>query len=254
MSTVELEHPTFAPQHVGHQFEELEQQNDAYIVGIWIFLVTEIMFFGALFLALTIYRYNYATAFEEAHNALNWKLGMLNTFILLTSSFFMAMAVRAKTLDIRSQTKMWLGLTLLCAFGFLTVKYFEYSAEIREHHFPGPTFRWEAPSKADVEANTPLVQMSEAPKGIASLGNYTPQPIEHHAHQLFFSLYFIMTGLHGLHVLVGILVLGCLWVLIAVKHPAVEDYIPLEIGGIYWHFVDIVWIFLYPLVYLIGRQ
>ncbi len=253
MSSAQLE---VAPQRLAHQFEDIDQQNECYIVGMWTFLVTEIMFFGALFLALTVYRSVYPNSFFEAHLALNKWLGLLNTFILLTSSFFVAMGVRAKMLGQNSATQFWLGLTILCAFGFLGVKYVEYSAEFREHHFPGPNFHFVAtqPPGGDLSANS---QVASGQPNISSRdfpAGYHPQQLELHKRQLFFSLYFVMTGLHGLHVIIGILVLGSIWFLIRYKHPSVDDYMTLELAGLYWHFVDIVWIFLYPLVYLIGRQ
>ncbi len=254
MSSAELE---FAPTRLSHQFEELAQQTDTYLVGMWVFLVTEIMFFGVLFVTLTIYRANYGPDFEEAHTALNVWLGLLNTFNLLTSSFFMAMGVRAKTLNKNRQALVWIGLTILCAFGFLVVKYFEYSAEIRDHHFPGPTFRWEQKSASlpMLPAGSTLQNMSTlASSDIASRPGYQTQVLSQHPKQLFFSLYFVMTGLHGVHVIVGILILSTMWFLLKRRHPCMDDYIPLEMAGLYWHFVDIVWIFLFPLIYLVGRQ
>ncbi len=257
--SLELQHPAVAPQRLSHQFEQIDQQNEIYIVGMWTFLVTEIMFFGALFVALTVYRSVYPDAFEQAHSALNVWLGLTNTFILLTSSFTAAMAVRSKMLGQRVLTLLFLGITIVCAFGFLGVKYVEYSAEFREHHFPGPNFQWSqtvSPSTAqgDLAAN------SQVALGVPKIGvnefpaNYQPQQLELHKRELFFSLYFVMTGLHGFHVIIGILVLSTLWLLIYFNHPTVDDYMPVELAGLYWHFVDIVWIFLYPLVYLIGKQ
>ena len=256
-------HGAHAP-HVAHQFEDIEQQNESYIIGMWTFLVTEIMFFGALFMALSLYRATYSEDFHIAHRALDVKLGMINTCVLLTSSVFMALAVRGAQLADRLKTQFWLFLTILCAFAFLGVKAIEYTAEFKEHHYPGPTFNAEELVKQQRE--------EDERNGLASAHRETPNPPETitvapaagdrsgpsqkltvDRKQLFFSLYFIMTGLHGIHVIIGILVLGTLLLMVAFRHPAVEYFMPIEIAGLYWHFVDIVWIFLFPLIYLIGR-
>lgn len=206
------------------QYEDMDQQNDSYIVGMWAFLVTEIMFFGMLFLTYSLYRVNYQNDWFKAHEQLDWKMGGINTANLLLSSFLMASAVRYAQLKDRIKVVALLGGVLACAFGFLVIKYFEYSAKYEHHLFPGPGF---APDPSHLHG--------------ANLDHV----------QLFFGLYFAMTGLHGVHVLVGILlisVLAMFW--IKGKKIVTEDYIPTELIGLYWHFVDIVWIFLYPLFYL----
>ena len=208
---------------VHHQYEDIEQQNESYIVGMWTFLVTEIMFFGALFVGYTLWRWKYQADFYEAHKVLNVPLGATNTFILLTSSFSMAMAVYfAQTKNKRAQLGA-LGFTTLCAFGFLVIKFFEWKEKFQDHHVMGQGFRW--------------------------TGAGSPE----HA-QMFFSLYFGMTGLHAVHVIVGIIVIGALMYLVARDAKSVKgDYIPTEMVGLYWHFVDIVWIFLFPLYYLMPK-
>jgi cytochrome c oxidase subunit 3 len=216
-------------QHVAHQFEDIEQQNESYIVGMWTFLVTEIMFFGALFTCYVLFRYTYPNVFAVvSREHLDWKLGGLNTLILLSSSLSMALAVRHCQLGQRAGALRCLGFTLLCAFGFLAVKTIEYSAKYHDHLIPGPFFHW-----TDV-AGAPTIQPGKA--------------------ELFIGLYFAMTGLHGIHVIIGILCIGTLMGLIAVKSKVVQDYMPVELVGLYWHFVDIVWIFLYPLLYLIDPK
>lgn len=212
---------------VFHQFESIEQQNESYIVGMWSFLVTEVMFFGPLFFAYLLYRWQFQPQFYLVHKELNVALGGLNTVILLFSSFAVAMAVHFAQKKARQKQLLWLGLTLACAFGFLIVKYFEWAHKFHVGHVPGPGFRWEAAGEAGV-----------VPAGIA---------------EMFFSLYFGMTGLHGLHVVIGIICIGTLMILTARKSKLVESYIPTEMVGLYWHFVDLVWIFLFPLFYLMPQ-
>lgn len=207
---------------VCHQFMDLEQQRECYIVGMWSFLAQEIMFFGALFLMYMVYRWKFQDDFYIYHKELDVRMGGTNTMILLASSFSMALAVRYAQLKERGAQLRALLFTVLCAFGFLVIKGFEWAHKFETHHYPGPSFAW---------------------KGAGS-----PE----HA-QLFFSLYFGLTGLHALHVVVGILLIGVLMYLTKKKRHSVEDYIPTEMIGLYWHFVDIVWIFLFPLFYLIPQ-
>jgi cytochrome c oxidase subunit 3 len=207
-----------------HQYEDLDQQNECYVVGMWTFLVTEIMFFGGLFLGYIIYRNLNPLVFEDAcHKYLNWHLGALNTVVLLSSSLTMAMAVYSAQKANRNGQLLFLGLTLACSFIFLIVKYFEWTAEFREFHLPGPDFRY--------ITTTAHVDVAKA--------------------QIFFCLYFAMTGLHAIHVIIGILIMSVLATMIFLRKPAVQYYMPVELAGLYWHFVDIVWIFLFPLFYLI---
>ena len=207
---------------VFHQFEDYEQQTESYIVGMWAFLVTEVMFFGALFLVYTLYRWRYQADFFEGHHVLNVPLGAINTFVLLTSSFSMALAVHFAQLKRKREQLAALGFTLMCAFGFLVIKAFEWAEKFRDHHVMGPSFHWD--------------------------GKGNPEHV-----QMFFSLYFGMTGLHAFHVIIGILVIGALMFMTVKDMPSVRDYIPTEMIGLYWHFVDIVWIFLFPLYYLMPQ-
>jgi cytochrome c oxidase subunit 3 len=210
-------HPALA-----HQFEDLGQQADASTLGMWVFLVTEILFFGGLFLTYLVYRNWYPGAFAAAsHEMVVWA-GTLNTVVLITSSLTMALAVRAAQLGDR-RSLIWLLLATMALGGvFLGVKAFEYRTEFLEHHVPGPGFEFEGP--------------------------YLRQA------QIFFSLYFVMTGLHALHMVIGLCIMAVmLWW--SIRGTITPEYAsPIEISGLYWHFVDIVWIFLFPLLYLIGRH
>jgi cytochrome c oxidase subunit 3 len=203
------------------QYETIEQQRESYIVGMWTFLVTEVMFFGGLFLVYTLYRWKYADVwFNMSEYHVSWEWGGLNTVILLVSSFFVAKAVQqAQQRKTKIQIR-YLWLTVLCACGFLVVKYIEYTHKIHDRLYPDWYF--------------------QAPDGL-----------EHGPSRLFLSLYFAMTGLHGVHVLVGIIVITTLIFMTKAKAPSISDYIPTEMVALYWHFVDLVWIFLYPLFYLI---
>lgn len=244
-------------EHLAHQFEDMPQQNDAYLVGMWAFLVTEIMFFGALFTAYMIYRFTYPHTFLDAHRELDVPLGAINTFVLLTSSLFVALGVRAAQLGNRRGVLLWLSLTLLCAFGFLGIKAVEYSHKFEHNLVPGPNFRYEGklPTQPDRGlVDTPAVQQGVdvgGPMiGAVRLGSGQMQA---QSVQMFFGLYFVMTGLHALHVIVGILVIGTAVLLVARRHKSVQYFMPIELIGLYWHFVDIVWIFLFPLFYLIPQ-
>ncbi len=269
--------------HVAHQFEERAQQDESYIVGMWTFLVTEVMFFGALFIAYTVYRFLYPTDIAAASNELNVKLGFINTLILLTSSLSMAFAVRNAMLKRKKELLMCLGITLLFAFGFLVVKTFEYKSKFTHHLVPGYDFQWPPHGSAheasaasgegsgaghSAGAGNDTAHNASANEGGAGMPtsgtefmrsggtfdkpNYSVSQKDHA--ELYIGLYFIMTGLHGLHVVIGILILGAMWIMYKYDHPAVADFMPLEMAGLYWHFVDIVWIFLYPLLYLINPQ
>lgn len=207
--------------HLAHQFEDMNQQNESYTVGMWVFLVTELMFFGGLFAAYIIYRSNYYPGFFAAHEHLDWKLGGLNTLVLLTSSLTMALAVRAAMLKNYRAQIGFLSITFLCATGFMVIKAFEYYAKYEHRLIPGPNF---------------------------DTATYSIP-----GEQLFYSLYFAMTGLHGFHVLIGMVVIGTFIIRAWINRKKDVDYMPLEMAGLYWHFVDLVWIFLYPLLYLIGK-
>ena len=207
------------------QFETPGQQKEVSTLGMWIFLVTEVMFFGGLFMAYAVYRRAFAGVFGLASNTMNVWYGAVNTAVLICSSFTMVLAVRAAQIGSRKALIVFLILTILLGGVFLGVKAYEWNQKFEEHHVPGPTFHLEG----------------------ASPGDQGPA-------QLFFSLYFTMTGLHALHMVVGEgLMLFLLWQAYARKYTP-SYYTPVDIGGLYWHFVDIIWIFLFPLLYLIGRH
>lgn len=206
------------------QFDTEAQQKDASTLGMWIFLITEVMFFGGLFLAYTINRSTYPAVFAMASRELDVHLGALNTGVLILSSFTIAMAVWSSQQGKKKQLIAFLIATLVLGGVFLGVKYVEWSAKFHHHLVPGSSF-------AFPEAHGDVGTISHA--------------------QLFFSLYFGLTGLHALHMIVGAGLLT--WLLIhAVRGRFTAEYnTPVEICGLYWHFVDIVWIFLFPLLYLI---
>ena len=211
-----------SPRELQHHFDSMEQQRDASALGMWVFLVTEILFFGGLFLAYTVYRAQYPRAFAEASRHLDITLGTLNTAVLIVSSLTMALAVYSAALGRRKAIMGFLGATMALGATFLGVKAVEYTHKFHDHLVPGAGFRFPGPDAKQAE--------------------------------IFFSLYFAMTGLHAAHMVIG---LGLLTVLVLQAKKGrygPEYYTPVEISGLYWHFVDIVWIFLFPLLYLIGRH
>jgi cytochrome c oxidase subunit 3 len=232
----EHEHASL-PQH-RHHFETEEQQREAGSFGMWLFLLTEIMFFGGMFFAYLLYRNWYYPAFAVASNQLKVPLGAANTAILITSGFFMALGVWAAEMRKRKTLVIMLVLTTVFGLAFLTVKYFEYKEKYEMHHIPGADF-----SVAQF-VNPAAYHLDEKP-----LAPDMAQKTE-----IFFFLYFAMTGMHALHMIIGIVLLFWLthraW-----RGDFSSGYVaPIENFGLYWHFVDIVWLFLFPLLYLINRH
>ncbi len=211
---------TTHPAHVQHHFADAEQQRESAKLGMWIFLLTEILLFGGLFVAYGIFRAWNPEMFLNAHKALDVNLGTINTIVLITSSLTMALSIHAMQLNKRSQTVMFLLMTLIFAAVFLVIKYFEYSHKIELGQLPGKYYTY---------------------TGIVGSNPH-----------IFFSVYFAMTGLHGLHVILGMLAIA--WVLRRTlrREFSAEYYTPIEMVGLYWHLVDMIWIFLFPLLYLIG--
>ena len=208
--------------HVQHQFDDAEQQYSAAVLGMWAFLIQEVMFFGGLFLAYAIYRASYPEAFAHGSHHLDVTLGAFNTAVLIASSLTMALAVHAAQTGHRAQLIVFLFLTLLLGSTFLGVKAIEYSHKWNEGLVPGLQWRLEGPDAR---------------------------------HQLiFFSLYFAMTGMHALHMVVGAIGLIVLLFFALQGKYSAEYNTPVEMFGLYWHFVDIVWIFLFPLLYLFARH
>lgn len=202
-----------------HHFVEMAQQFDTAKLGMWLFLATEILMFGGLFVGFGLQQAKFPEAFKAAHHHLDRSMGALNTVVLLISSFTMVLAVWAAQTGKRKVLITNLALTLVCAGTFLVVKFFEYSHKIHEGLLPGKFFHYAH-----------------------------GQPNEY----IFFSFYFMMTGLHGSHVILG---MGAItWLLIrAIKGDFGPGYYtPVDLVGLFWHLVDLIWIYLFPLLYLIG--
>jgi cytochrome c oxidase subunit 3 len=208
--------------YVAHHFDDAAQQHEASTLGMWLFLVTEIMFFGGVFTAYVIYRSAYPGVFAHASNHLDIVLGTINTGVLITSSLTMALAVHGAQVGKGELLKTGLMLTILLGSVFLAIKAYEYGHKFHEGLVPGPYFTY-----SGVDANNA---------------------------ELFFSLYFAMTGLHALHMVIGISILAIL--AFQARHGMYGPHYstPIELTGLYWHVVDIVWIYLFPLLYLVGRH
>lgn len=205
------------------QFDTPAQQREAATLGMWIFLITEVLFFGGLFTAYMVYRSYYPGPFARASATLSTPIGALNTAVLLCSSFTMALAVRSAQLGRRRLIVLFLIVTMIFGGVFLGVKAYEWHEKAVERHVPGPDFHLEG----------------ETMQGQA---------------QLFFSLYFAMTGLHALHMVIGIGILTTIAIRAHRGRYSPSYYSPVDVAGLYWHFVDIVWIFLFPLLYLIDKH
>jgi cytochrome c oxidase subunit III len=216
-----------APPHhprLQHHFDSMEQQKESSLLGMWTFLLTEIMFFGGLFLLYTVYRMFHPTAFAHASQQLDIPLGLINTIVLIGSSFTMALGVHAAAAGSRRGIVRWLLATVVLGTVFLGIKVVEYQHKFEHHLVPGA-------------------------------GRFAPEhiPVEEHAGaEMYFSLYFAMTGLHATHMILGIPVLLILAVMGHRGAFGPGYFTPVELFGLYWHFVDIIWIFLFPLLYLIA--
>jgi cytochrome c oxidase subunit 3 len=202
----------------------MEQQTEASLLGMWVFLVTEILFFGGALTAYMIYRMWYPQAFAVASSEIAILPGAINTGVLILSSLTMALAVHAAQTGERQKIMFFIAVTMVLGAAFLGIKGYEYHEKYLEGHIPGLGL----PFRFEPEFYRPA--------------------------QIFFSLYFVLTGLHALHMIVGLGIMT--WMFIWVKQDIItpEYYAPIEVAGLYWHFVDIVWIFLFPLLYLIGRH
>jgi cytochrome c oxidase subunit 3 len=209
--------------HHQHHFATMEQQADTTKIGMWLFLATEVLLFGGLFVGFGLMQSRYPQEFVEAHEHLQRPLGALNTIVLLISSWTMVMAVLSAQTNQRKKQVVYLCLTILCACIFLTVKYFEYSHKFEEGLLPGQFYS----HKGDLIPNS-------------------------HGYATFFAFYFMMTGLHGIHILVGIGLLS--WIAIRANRGEFTEafYTPVDLVGLYWHLVDLIWIYLFPLYYLIS--
>lgn len=206
--------PTNAHDHAGH---EMHRDDYARKMGMWLFLFTELLLFGGLFVLYMSYRTQYSLDFSIAAKELKVNMGTLNTIILLTSSLTMVLSIVALQRRNKRLSLLFLGLTELFALGFLVVKFFEWSAKISHGIYPkGP-------------------ELMTKPNGEI----------------VFYGLYYAMTGLHGFHVIVGMILLGFMYYFIKKDKITPDKFVLLENGGLYWHLVDLIWIFLFPLFYLL---
>ncbi len=217
---------------LAHHFEDMEAQLETTKLGIWIFLASEVLFFGGLFTAYAVFRGNHPELFRYAHHFLDWRLGALNTAVLIGSSLSAAWAVRLAQLGRRRGLQIAVLVTIALAAAFMVVKYLEYSHKL--HHGVG----WGASCRPDAEILASLPDAVRALPVPRQLGT-------------FFGIYYMMTGLHGIHVLVGIALF--LWVLRRARrgHFGPGYYGPVDAVALYWHLVDLIWIYLFPLFYLI---
>jgi cytochrome c oxidase subunit 3 len=211
---------------LAHHFDDLDQQRDSAELGMWLFLATEVLFFGGLFLAYTLYRVQNEKAFADASAALNLPLGIFNTVVLLTSSLTMALAVHAAQTSHRKNLVRFLIATIVLGTAFLVIKGIEWHEDYVEDLIPFLT------SHFHIHGQHPTLSASK----------------------MFFNLYFLMTGLHGLHMVIGLGIL--VWYTLKARHGAFDGVrsTPINLLGLYWHFVDIVWVFLFPFLYLIGAS
>jgi len=205
-----------------HQFDDMAQQEESVSLGMWMFLVQEIMFFGGLFTAYLVFRSKYPMAFAAGSNHLDAFWGGLNTLVLIVSSLTMALTVYYAQKGQRMTQVVLILLTMFFGAVFLGVKAIEYTDKFTHHLVPGPNFRWEG---------------------------HHPAPAE-----IFYSLYFCMTGLHALHMIIGLGIMTVIAIMAWKRQFDADYYTPVEVAGLYWHFVDIVWIFLFPLLYLVDRS
>jgi cytochrome c oxidase subunit III len=213
-------HPAHgADPHLAHHFSSLERQVDASRLGMWLFLCTEVLLFAGLFVGYAVYRYSFPIAFAASSRASEIWAGTLNTVVLITSSLTVALAIHFVRTGRQRAAVVCLAITLVFALAFLGIKAIEYTAHFHEHQLPGRYYRFEG------------VRLPGAP--------------------MYWALYFLMTGLHALHVLIGMSVLGVIAWRTARGYYSPHYYVGIELAGLYWHLVDLIWIFLFPLLYLI---
>jgi cytochrome c oxidase subunit 3 len=227
-----VEQDTMLTRHLlEEQYASLEQQHETAALGMWVFLATEVMFFGALFLGLGVYTHMHHEAFARASEKLNWIIGSINTVVLLISSLFMVLAVHSAKVGEQKNLQLYLLLTALLGVGFLCFKAFEYYTDWRDNLIPGWRFNGE-----------------EWIDQAGLMPNQVPQV------KLFLLFYWTMTGIHAVHVTLGI---GAVLVMLALARRGYFSpayYSPVDVTGLYWHFVDTVWIFLLPMLYLLGTH
>lgn len=207
---------------VREQFNNPDQQRETATVGMWVFLITEVMLFGGLFTAFTVYRHSFYQAFTDGSREMEFLLGAINTAVLICSSFTMAMAVHSAETGRQMRLAFFLSLTILIGLVFLGIKFSEYYMHYQEHKVPGIWYEGTGPEAAH--------------------------------EQLFFVFYFIMTGLHATHMIVGIGILSFMLARVLLGSFSEVYHTPVELAGLYWHFVDMVWVFLYAIFYIPGAH
>jgi cytochrome c oxidase subunit 3 len=222
-------HGHHGPKFLAHHFDTPVQQFDTAKLGMWLFLAQELLFFAGLFVAYGIYRSWYPEDFSWASHQLDRFMGGANTIVLLFSSLTAALAVRSAQLGKKEQTGILLLVTIVCAFGFLIIKYFEYSHKFHAGLLPGNLF------------NPDVHHLAASTAGL---------PVPAHGGS-FFGIYFMMTGVHGLHVIIGIGVIFWIWLRNQRGDFTAEYWTPVDLVALYWHLVDLIWIYLFPLLYLI---
>ena len=218
-------HGHHGPAYLAHHFSTPVQQFDAAKLGMWLFLAQELLFFSGLFVAYLVFRMWYPEAWSVGSHELDWVMGTINTLVLLFSSLTAVLAVRSAQLGERAKTSAYILVTIACAFIFLVVKYFEYSHKFEAGLLPGTYF-------APVAGHT---HASVFPPGSAA----------------YFSVYFMATAVHGLHVIIGIGVLFWIWLRNQKGEFSAEFFTPIDLVALYWHLVDLIWIYLFPFLYLI---
>ncbi len=238
-TTHTAEHHAHHP-HLQHHFVSMDQQFTTAKLGMWLFLITEILLFSGMFTAYAVFRYWYPDAFHVGHHFLDVHWGAINTVVLLTSSWTVVMAISSIQRGNQKNLVRFLIATILLAGVFMGIKYIEYSHKIHEGLLPGQFFSYSATELKEIIRET-LNTTDQA--RIDLVARMVP---------IFFSIYFVMTGIHGLHVLAGMIVIG--WLAYKARQGTFDPgyYNPVEITGLYWHLVDIIWIFLFPLLYLVS--
>lgn len=206
--------------HLAHHFDSLEQQFAAAKLGTWLFLCTEILMFGGLFVGYIIFHQLYPDMFAEGARSLDWRLGAVNTVVLLVSSFTMAASIHFAQTNQRSKSMNMLLITFVCGLIFMGIKYFEYTHKFHLGLKPGALFTFEGGEASNLA--------------------------------LYYSFYFLMTGLHGSHVVIGLGLIAWVWLRSRKGEFSDEFYTPVECVGLFWHLVDLIWIYLFPLLYLVG--
>jgi len=210
---------TVAPPQLAHHFESLEKQQHAARLGMWLFLATEVLLFTALFAGYGVYRYLYSDTFQQASRHLHTWIGLTNTLILIVSSFTVAAGLDQAAKGKGRSTFLLFMFSVLCGVVFMCFKAYEYTHHFHEGMLPGRYYTFEA--------------LGSGPGGA-----------------IFFSLYYLITGLHAFHVMLGMTVLTVIGLRARAGRYTTEYFVPVELAGLYWHLVDLIWIFVFPLIYL----